>query len=267
MKLGKTLHREAHDGHEERRRLVLNRGVTALASAIMAVCLGHAGPACGEDTARALLNASTDRLLLLDIKGNILALNKTAAEAFKKSVDGLIGLNAFELFPADIAKLKMRYHNEVVRSCKPVRYEDTREGRWLDTIAYPVFDMQGKVIRQAVFSRDITEYKQAEEELKRHRQDLELLVEQRTAKLVEINEALKRENTERETAEEAFRKSEERYRSLIENLPIGLYRNTPGPQGRFIMANPAIAKMHGYKTADEFLQTSVADLYSDLDGK
>ena len=214
-----------------------------------------------EETSWALLNASVDRSLLLDVNGTILALNQTAAKAFKKSVDGLIGLNAFELFPADIAELRMRYHNEVVRSCKPVRYEDTQEGRWLDTIAYPVFDMQGKVIRQAVFSRDITEYKQAEEELKKHRQHLELLVEERTAKLVEINEALKRENTEREAAEEAFRKSEERYRSLIENLPIGLYRNTPGPQGRFIMANPAIAKMHGYKTADEFLQTSVADLY------
>jgi adenylate cyclase len=86
-------------------------------------------------------------------------------------------------------------------------------------------------------------------------------VEQRTAELVEINEALKRKNAEREAAEEALRKSEERYRSLIENLPSGLYRNTPGSRGRFIMANPAIAKMHGYETVDEFLQTSVADLY------
>jgi len=214
-----------------------------------------------EDTSQALLNASTDRSLLLDDNGTILALNQKAATAFRKSVDELIGSNAFELFPVDIAELRMRYHNEVIRSGKPVRYEDKREDRWLDTIAYPVFDMQRKVIGQAIFSRDVTEFKQTEEELKKHRNHLELLVKQRTEELVEINKALKRENAEREAAEEAFRKSEERYRSLIENLPIGLYRNTPGSQGQFIMANPAIAKMHGYETADEFLLTSVSDLY------
>jgi PAS domain S-box-containing protein len=214
-----------------------------------------------EETSLALLNASTDRLLHLDANGTILALNQTAAKAFKKSADDLIGLNAFELFPADVAALKMRYHNEVVRSGKPVQYEDIREGRWLDTVVQPVFDMQRKVVGQAVFSRDITEFKQTEKELKKHRQNLELLVEQRTAELVEINEALKRENTEREAAEEALRESEEQYRSLIENLPIGLYRNTPGTQGRFIMANPAIARMFGYETVDEFLQTPVAELY------
>ena len=214
-----------------------------------------------EETSRALLNASTDRSLLLDVNGTILALNQTAAKAFKKSVDDLIGLNAFELFPADIAELRTRYHNEVVRSGKPVRYEDIREGRWLDTIAYPVLDMQRKVIGQAIFSHDVTEYKQTEEELKKHRHHLELLVEQRTGELAEINETLKRENAERDAAEEALRKSEERYRSLIENLPIGLYRNTPGPQGRFIMANPTVARMHGYETVDEFLQSPVADLY------
>ena len=56
-----------------------------------------------EETSRALLNASTDRSLLLDANGTILALNQTAAKAFKKSADDLIGLNAFELFPADVA--------------------------------------------------------------------------------------------------------------------------------------------------------------------
>lgn len=30
--------------------------------------------------------------------------------------------------------------------------------------------------------------------------------------------------------------------SLIEHLPVGLYRNTPGAEGRFIPANSAMAQ-------------------------
>ncbi len=64
---------------------------------------------------------------------------------------------------------------------------------------------------------------------------------------------------------ESLMESEVRYRSLIENLPIGLYRNTPGPQGRFIMANPAVAHMHGCDSVEEFLEIPVADWYVDAE--
>ena len=57
--------------------------------------------------------------------------------------------------------------------------------------------------------------------------------------------------------------SEERYRLLIQNMPVGLYRNTKSPKGKWIMANPAIVRIFGYETVEEFLQTSVSDLYDD----
>jgi PAS domain S-box-containing protein len=69
--------------------------------------------------------------------------------------------------------------------------------------------------------------------------------------------------TERRRGEEARIESEERYRTLISNLPVGLYRNTPGPAGRFVTANPAIARMFGYGSVEEFMQSHVADLYQD----
>ena len=64
-------------------------------------------------------------------------------------------------------------------------------------------------------------------------------------------------------AEQAVRKSEENYRTLLENLNIGIYRNTGGPHGRFMQVNPAIAKMFGYASVGEFLQVRVSDLYED----
>jgi len=69
------------------------------------------------------------------------------------------------------------------------------------------------------------------------------------------------DTTARKQAEEAVRASEQRYRSLVENVNVGVYRNTGGPKGRFLQANPAIAEMFGYDSVDEFMQIHVADLY------
>ena len=46
-------------------------------------------------------------------------------------------------------------------------------------------------------------------------------------------------------------RSEEKYRSIFENAVEGIYQVTP--EGRFISANPALAKMLGYETSEEMI--------------
>jgi len=70
-----------------------------------------------------------------------------------------------------------------------------------------------------------------------------------------------RDITDRKRMEEVIRESEKRYKTLTENLNVGVYRNTPGEKGRFIEANRAIIAMFGYNRKEEFLETAVADLY------
>ena len=72
---------------------------------------------------------------------------------------------------------------------------------------------------------------------------------------------LKQVSKERQKFEEALRQSEEEYRSLVDNLNIGVYRNTGPGRGHFIKANPAIAAIFGYDSLEEFLKVPVADLY------
>ena len=67
--------------------------------------------------------------------------------------------------------------------------------------------------------------------------------------------------TERKNAEKSLRESEEKYRTLTENINIGIYRNTVGPKGKFIEANPAIIRMFGYSDKEEFLEINVSGLY------
>jgi len=60
-----------------------------------------------------------------------------------------------------------------------------------------------------------------------------------------------------------LRESEERYRTLLENVPVGIYRNTPGPQGQFLEMNRAHVEMYGCDSREELMKVSVAELYAD----
>ena len=73
--------------------------------------------------------------------------------------------------------------------------------------------------------------------------------------------------TRRKQAEEALRESENKYRTLTNNLNVGVYRNTVGPKGKFIEANPAIVKLFGYDSKEEFFKVSVSDLYRNSDDR
>ncbi len=63
------------------------------------------------------------------------------------------------------------------------------------------------------------------------------------------------EIVENKRNEENLRVSEERYRSLFENATIGIYRTTP--EGKILMANPALLKMLGYDSFDELAKRNL----------
>jgi PAS domain S-box-containing protein len=60
--------------------------------------------------------------------------------------------------------------------------------------------------------------------------------------------------------EEELGKSEEKYRSLMNNVRLGVFRSTPGYNGRFLEANPAMEEVTGY-SREELLQIDVSSLY------
>lgn len=69
--------------------------------------------------------------------------------------------------------------------------------------------------------------------------------------MVTLNEALWREIAERDATERALQESEERYRAIFENAVEGLFQTTP--EGRFLSANPAMARLGGYASVEEML--------------
>ncbi len=63
-------------------------------------------------------------------------------------------------------------------------------------------------------------------------------------------------------AARALRNAEIRFREMIQSIPVGLYRTTPGPEGRHLMANPALARLFGYDDPEELLHVPVAAMYA-----
>jgi PAS domain S-box-containing protein len=88
-----------------------------------------------------------------------------------------------------------------------------------------------------------------------------------TRELRAANINLERENAERRLAEESLRKSKERFKTLTNNIRVGIYRNTGGPKGKFLEANPALLKMFGFGSRKEFFDISVSDLYQNSDDR
>jgi len=70
-----------------------------------------------------------------------------------------------------------------------------------------------------------------------------------------------RDITERKKSEVVLSESEEKYRTVVENVNIGVYRNTGGPQGQFVQVNPAMVKMFGYGSPEELMARPVAECY------
>ncbi len=120
----------------------------------------------GEEKTRALLNATTDMVTLIDASGRIQALNEAAAQLMGASVEELIGRSTTQLSDASRALFREPSDAEVFRLGRPTRYEEEMIDRWIDKVIYPIRDALGAVTSVAVFAHDITNLKRAERDLR-----------------------------------------------------------------------------------------------------
>ena len=82
---------------------------------------------------------------------------------------------------------------------------------------------------------------------------------QRDLSLLEDLSLLVIAEIERRQSEKALRASEERYRNLLDGIPVGLYRTSA--DGRFLDANDAMVTLLGYPDRESLLAMDVPDLY------
>jgi len=90
------------------------------------------------------------------------------------------------------------------------------------------------------------------EDLRKAYEDLEKQVQERTAELEKANRELK---SEIKVRKRVLRKSEERFRAIYENAPLGIYRTTP--YGKILDANPTLINMLGYASFEELAKINL----------
>jgi PAS domain S-box-containing protein len=116
-------------------------------------------------------------------------------------------------------------------------------------------------------NREIDQRKKAEEALRIAHNDLEKRVEERTLDLTKSVDELQNEIVERKRVEEALRGSEEKYRTLTDNLSVGVFRSTPGPKGNYIEVNSSYTRIFGFENKETLLSLYAYDIYQNPDDR
>jgi PAS domain S-box-containing protein len=175
-----------------------------------------------------VLDNIPQRVFWKDINSIYVGCNKSLAQdSGFDDPEELVGKNDFDMAWADTAELYRADDKHVMETGLPkINYEEPQKKSdgstfWLRTTKVPLRDKDGRIIGVLGTYEDITDKKKAEE---------------------------------------ALRESEEKYRTLVDNVSIGVFRIDGSSSGRLLQANPALSAFSGY-THEELLRLSLSDVY------
>ncbi|MEJ2716850.1 MAG: PAS domain S-box protein, partial [Deltaproteobacteria bacterium] len=173
---------------------------------------------------RAIFNQTFQLTGFLSPDGMLLAAN-TAMLQFAGAMESeLVGKPCWTLpWWADSPDLQRQVREAVEKAAEGefLRFEASSPGRgggtsFFDFSLKPFKDDGGYVVNLVLEARDITELKQAEHELRKHRDQLEFIVRERTHDLTLANEQLQREILERKQAEYKVRAERDRAQRYLD---------------------------------------------------
>ncbi len=162
---------------------------------------------------------------------------KKTSDIIGKTVSDLWGKKTFEMYI--MASIDRCLDGHAVKQEGWMKFT-ALGNRYCETVYSPFHTHGEDRASVIVVTYDITERKRAEQQLRNYQEHLEKLVEERMCELKE---------------------SEEKFRNIFEDAVVGIYQSTP--EGRFLMANPALARMYGYETPEELVRT-VTDIANDI---
>ncbi|HYX30560.1 MAG TPA: PAS domain S-box protein [Pyrinomonadaceae bacterium] len=179
-----------------------------------------------EDQLLSFVNSLPGYSWMKDLNGRYVYGN-AALQTLSAYRAGYIGMTDADIWPAEIAKVYRANDLKVIAERKP-----------LETIEPYLIDGQDHFMHVSKFP----------------------IFDHRGAVIMVGGSSV--DITERKKAEAALRTAEQHYRDIFENAGEGIFQTTP--EGRYIAANPALARMHGFDSPEELMsQRQSPDAYVD----
>lgn len=198
---------------------------------------------------RTLFEDSKDMIYITHPTGKLIDVNPAGLKLFQYTKEEFKAINVRDLYVEPTTRDKLgqllQQHGSVTDFEVKLRKRDGSEMTCLMSASVR-YDAAGNIISYEGIIRDITPRKQAEEELRRHRDHLEEIVADRTAELTTTNEHLQQEITKRQQAkaelEQTFQQlynSRQLLRTVIDSTPNLIF--VKDSSLRWILVNQAMA--------------------------
>jgi PAS domain S-box-containing protein len=212
-----------------------------------------------EERYRSLVQNTSDIITILEADGTVRYISPAVERVIGYKPEEQVGIDAFGSVHPDDRERALGLFAEILKKPglhPPLEFRvPHNDGSWryLEHAVNNLLDdpAVGGVV---VNSRDITERKRAETEIRRLNENLETRVAERT---IQLESAL----AELEQRERGLLESERQLRQLFENSADALFVHDK--QGRFVDCNAEACHTLGY-TREELLELSVADLATRL---
>ncbi len=193
-----------------------------------------------------------DAVYTLDTNGNFTFVNDVALKRSGYTRKWFIGRSFLNFVIPENKNMVQKSFKSVMMGKVVPAYElsyinSKGKSLWIEINATPLVD-NGNIIGVLVVSRDITERKRIEEELKLYRNNLESLIEGRTAELRIANEQLQIEIAQHKKTEEALRSSEAYYRTIFHNTGTAII--IMEDDTTISLSNAECEKFVGYRASD-----------------
>lgn len=173
-----------------------------------------------EERYRLLAENVTDMIARHSPDGVYLYVSLSCQVLLGYQIDELIGHSAYEFFhPEDISAIQ-EFHNKVLQ-------EDV-----FDVVTYRIRQKNGNYIWFETTAKIVYDYS--------------------TGNVKELI-TVSRDITKRKQTEKELKQAETKYRTIFENITQGIFQTSLN--GRYLSANPALAKIYGYDSPEELINT------------
>lgn len=180
-----------------------------------------------QELMQILLDNVPDAIYFKDLQSRFVRINPAHAliMGFQNPQEA-IGRSDAEIFRPEAAASFLADEQAVIATGKPLVGKIEHHGgpaetmRWFSTTKVPMRDGAGQIVGTAGITREITDLKRAEDEIRKLNEELERRVADRTAKLETTNRRLEGEIAERRQAERQVKNYQERLKSLASELSL-----------------------------------------------